>query len=137
MGKGRSNVNVDVMAKAIIRELDDYHQEVAKEVDKAVQKTAKFVKNEISSNAKKEFGSGTYSGSWVTKKAQKYPKPPLNIVHSSDYQIAHLLEDGHDVLREKGKKETYIGEAKPHEHIRPARDKGEIMLEKLIKEALE
>ena len=94
---------------------------------KAVRKTAKSVKEEISEKAPKR--TGKYAKSWTTKKTKENSHTLEMTVHSKDrYQLAHLLEKGH--AKRGG------GRVAGRPHIAPAEENGAQKLEKLIKEAL-
>lgn len=94
---------------------------------KAVRKTAKSVKDEISSNAPKR--TGAYSKSWTSKKTKENSHSLEMTVHSKNrYQLAHLLEKGH--AKRGG------GRVSGKPHIAPAEEKGVQLLEHLIEEAL-
>lgn len=106
--------------------LEQYNENFAK----MVQATSKEVANEVCADLKQTsaamFGNGSYAKGWtVTKKDGGY------IVHNkTDYQLTHLLENGH-VIRNKygeyGRKEGVI-------HIKPAEQKGIVRFEEAIEE---
>lgn len=120
-------VSVDEMADAINELLEEYSDMATDEMKSAVQKSAKFVKEEISANAPRQ--TGAYAKSWTSKKTQEDSTSVQYTVHSKNrYQLAHLLENGH-ALRNGGR-------AKAYPHIAPAEEAGESYLENLIGEAL-
>ena len=59
-------VSVDGMADAIMEGLKEYADMATSDMKKAVRKSAKTVKDEISTNAPKR--TGAYSKSWAAKK---------------------------------------------------------------------
>ena len=84
--------------------------------DEIAEKHAKALAEQINSNASKH-GWGDYAKSWtVTKKRIK--GEDAFIVHSTIYQLAHLLEKGHLIVNKKGG----VGWSAPREHIKPASD---------------
>lgn len=84
--------------------------------DAIAEKHAKALAEQINSNASR-FGWGDYAKSWkVTKK--KIKGEDEFIVHSTIYQLAHLLENGHLIVNKKGG----IGWSAPRPHIKPASD---------------
>lgn len=120
-------VSVDEMADAINEMLEEYSDLTTDGMKSAVQKSAKFVKEEISANAPKQ--TGAYAGSWASKKTQEDSTSVQYTVHSKNrYQLAHLLENGH-ALRGGGRTKAYP-------HIAPAKEAGQTYLENLIEEAL-
>ena len=118
---------VDAMADEIMKGLTDYADLADTSMKKAVRKTAKFVKDEISANAPKR--TGAYSKSSTAKKTKENSHSLEMTVHSKDrYQLAHLLEKGH--AKRNG------GRVSGKPHIAPAEAHGEEMLTQLIEEAL-
>ena len=119
--------SIDDMAEEIMKGLTEYAELADSAMKKAVRKTAKTVKEEISANAPKR--TGRYAKSWVTKKTKENSHTLEMTVHSKDrYQIAHLLEHGH--AKRNG------GRVAAHPHIAPAEQHGEELLESLIKKEI-
>ena len=118
---------VDAMADEIMKGLTEYADLADTSMKKAVRKTAKSVKDEISANAPKD--TGKYAKSWTTKKTGENSHSLEMTVHSKNrYQLAHLLEKGH--AKRGG------GRVSGKPHIAPAEEKGVQLFEKLIEEAL-
>ena len=87
-------VSIDEMADAINEGLKEYATLASTEVKKAVRKSAKTVKDQISANAPSR--TGAYKGSWVATKQSESSQSLQMVVHSKNrYQLAHLLEKGH------------------------------------------
>lgn len=119
--------SIDSMTDEIMKGLREYADLADDEMKNAVRKTAKSVKDEITSNAPKR--TGKYAKSWTTKKTKENSHSLEMTVHSKDrYQLAHLLENGH--AKRGG------GRVSGRPHIAPAEQHGEEMLERLIGEAL-
>ena len=119
--------SIDAMADEIMKGLTDYADLADEAMKKAVRKTAKSVKDEISANAPKR--TGAYSKSWTAKKTKENSHSLEMTVHSKNrYQLVHLLEKGH--AKRGG------GRVAGKPHIAPAEENGAEMLENLIKEAL-
>ena len=79
------------MADAINEGLKEYATLASTEVKKAVRKSAKTVKDQISANAPSR--TGAYKGSWVATKQSESSQSLQMVVHSKNrYQLAHLLE---------------------------------------------
>ena len=118
---------VDAMADEIMKGLPEYADLADTSMKKAVRKTAKSVKDEISANAPKR--TGAYSKSWTAKKTKENSHSLEMIVHSKNrYQLAHLLEKGH--AKRGG------GRVSGKPHIAPAEENGVQLLEHLIEGAL-
>ena len=119
--------SVDNLADEIMKGLTEYAELAEEGMKKAVKKTAKSVKDEISANAPKR--TGKYAKSWATKKTGENSHSLEITVHSKNrYQLAHLLEKGH--AKRGG------GRVSGKPHIAPAEEKGVQLFEKLIEEAL-
>ena len=119
--------SIDNMAAEIMKGLTDYADLADTAMKKAVRKTAKSVKDEISANAPKR--TGAYSKSWTAKKTKENSHSLEMTVHSKNrYQLAHLLEKGH--AKRGG------GRVSGKPHIAPAEENGVQLFEELIKEAL-
>ena len=120
-------VSISEMATAIEEALTDYTDLASDKMKKAVKKSAKTVRDEISQNAPSD--TGAYAQSWTAKTTKESSHSLEITVHSKDrYQLAHLLEHGH-VKRGGGRTA-----AKPH--IAPAEEKGVRELEKEIERGL-
>ena len=89
-----ARVNVDQLASAVMKELENYADTTTDGVKAAVKKAADTVKKEISANAPSR--TGKYAKSWATKTTQESSRTLEITVHSRNrYQLAHLLEHGH------------------------------------------
>ena len=89
-----TRVNVDQLASAVMKELEDYAETTTEGMKAAVKKAADTVKKEISANAPSR--TGKYAKSWATKITQENSHVLEITVHSRNrYQLAHLLEHGH------------------------------------------
>ena len=118
---------VDAMADEIMKGLTDYADLADTSMKKAVRKTAKSVKDEISANAPKR--TGAYAKSWTAKKTNENSHSLEMTVHSKNrYQLAHLIEKGH--AKRGG------GRVSGKPHIAPAEENGVQLLEHLIEGAL-
>ena len=119
--------SIDAMGDEIMKGLTEYDDLADTSMKKAVRKTAKSVKDEISSNAPKR--TGAYSKSWTSKKTKENSHSLEMTVHSKNrYQLAHLLEKGH--AKRGG------GRVSGKPHIAPAEENGVQLLEHLIEGAL-
>ena len=89
-----TRVNVDQLASAVMKELENYADTTTDGVKAAVKKAADTVRKEISANAPSR--TGKYEKSWATKTTQESSHTLEITVHSRNrYQLAHLLEHGH------------------------------------------
>ena len=120
-------VSIDEMVDAINEGLKEYATLASTEVKKAVRKSAKTVKDQISANAPSR--TGAYKGSWMATKQSESSQSLQMVVHSKNrYQLAHLLEKGH--AKRGG------GRVAGRPHIAPAEQVGIEQLQSLIEKAL-
>lgn len=108
-------VSVDSMADAIRKELETYNQTVTDGIKKSARKVARQCREEIQ-NASPVL-TGDYQKGWQVSTAYEGPEDIRLLVHNrTDYQLTHLLEDGHltrdGVTRVEGK--PHIAPAEQH-----------------------
>lgn len=133
---GKSKINVDELADAVIAQLKEFKGLTRTIVNNAVQETAKATVSEIREAARSKFGgTGGYAESWKMGKQKTDKGRYSTFVYASGgfYRLTHLLEDGHALVK-GGRK---IGEVKGREHIETAEKNAIDMLERLIKEGIE
>ena len=106
------------------KEVNNILKEYASDVEKVLLKTEDEVAAEAVEKLKKTSPrktrgkkAGHYAKSWdVDKKAKK--QYAQTIIYNKDYQLTHLLENGHDVVREG----RVVGHAKAQPHIKPVEE---------------
>lgn len=103
----------------LTKEINKILQDYAKDVDKAVldaedQVAKEAVKKLKATSPRNPRGKGRhYADDWkVDSKAKK--NYAQTIIHNKQYQLTHLLENGHEVVRNG----TVVGHAKPQPHIK-------------------
>lgn len=120
-------VKVSELADAINEGLKEYADLAVEEMKTAVRKSAKTVKDNISSGAPER--TGRYAKSWRTKATKETSDALIITVHSpTRYMLAHLLEFGH--AKRGG------GRVRAIPHIAPAEQHGMEELEERIERAL-
>ena len=102
--------SVSVQMKELLNEVDKNVQNSAKRnIDSVAKECVQRLKN--TSPVK----TGSYAKGWGTKRQGDMDV----VVHNrTDYQLTHLLENGHVIRNKKG---TY-GRAPAHQHIKPVED---------------
>lgn len=108
------------LTKEINKILKDYCNEVEKSMLDVEEEVADEAVNKLKQTSpKKTRGkkAGHYAKSWEvdTKAKKQYAQ---TIIHNKDYQLTHLLENGHDIVR-NGK---VVGHAQPQVHIKPVEE---------------
>lgn len=97
--------------------LDQYGDDVKDAWNKAVAKVGRESVNKLKNTSPKKTGS--YARGWTIKRIQGRGGVLDIIVHNkTDYQLTHLLENGHVIRNKKG---TY-GRTNGIKHIAPVED---------------
>ena len=105
---------VSVQMKEII---DEYNDRVRNATRVAIQRVGRETVKKLKNTSPKKTGS--YASGWRVKKLIAKNDVTDVIVHNAtDYQLTHLLENGHVVRNKKG---TY-GRAPAHKHIAPVEE---------------
>lgn len=119
------------LGDAVTRELKAYQEGIVTEMDNALRRNAKKLRNRLAETSPKD--TGNYSSGWRVKEIESntLTQPSTYVVHNAKaYQLTHLLERGHATAG--GTKRV---EAIPH--IGPARDETERELLSEVGEAVE
>jgi hypothetical protein len=127
------SITIDALGDEIKKILDNYGTSIQEGTKKAVAKVAQETRKDIQDRASHLFhshSSNPYAKSWKASKTYEDANGVVYTLHSSKYQIAHLLEKGHKVVV-NGK---VYGKTAPKPHIAPAEASAEERLEQAIKE---
>ena len=102
--------------------LDDYSKEVKEKTDKAFEQVAKEAAQELRQTSPRGKGknSGDYAKGWTVKRERdkKSGLYTITVHNKTHYQLTHLLENGHDVVRGG----VVVGHAKAYPHIADVND---------------
>lgn len=124
-----NEIDVNQMAAAVMKGLEEYRDLTDDAVDAAVKKTAEAVKNEIRGSAPRRTGKHAKTWSEKPTKTTSHLKERTVFARTPrGYALAHLLENGHAT---RGG-----GYAAGRPYIAPAEQHGEEMLENEIKKAI-
>lgn len=97
--------------------LDDYSRDVKKATNDAIGNTSKQSVQKLKNTSPKR--SGKYARGWATKKERSRDGIVTVTVHNkTDYQLTHLLENGHVIKNAKGEYGRYNG----IKHIAPVEE---------------
>ena len=127
-------VKVDDMAKVLAAELQEYCQDVTDGLKTDVKTVAKEAVKELKATSpvdkRKTTRRGRYAKGWSDVVAYESALDIRVKVHNkTDYQLAHLLEFGHEIV--VGGK--VVGHYDGIPHIRPAEENAEEKLMKKVK----
>lgn len=94
--------------------LNSYSKDVKDATNKAIEKTARGSVRKLKDTSPKK--TGDYAKGWATKKERSRDGIYTVTVHNkTDYQLTHLLENGHVVKNKKG----VYGRTNGIKHIAP------------------
>lgn len=97
--------------------LDSYSREVQEATNKAIDSVAKEAASKLRDTSPRK--TGDYAKGWKVKKERGRDGLQTVTVHNkTNYQLTHLLENGHVVRNKKG---TY-GRTRPIKHIAPVEE---------------
>ena len=120
-------VKIDGLADAIVKELEEYRQDITDELKREIKTVAKECKQDIQRNS--PVLTGSYRKGWQDKVAYEGDDDIRVIVRNrTDYQLTHLLEYGHAKVNG--------GRVQGHPHIGPAEQRAEEKLMKKVKDLL-
>ena len=106
--------DIDIGA-AIMKELQNYSNDVVEKVNTSSKEYANKLKKELQENSPKK--TGDYKKGWRVKQVYKSHTLSQYVVHNAtDYQLTHLLEFGHAI-------NGGTQRVKPIPHIAPAEEK--------------
>lgn len=128
---GRRKITVDELRDAVKDILNDYKDDVDECLDKAAVQYAKIGKAELQSASpvgKNTPNSGHYAKGWAYKKHKSKNRVGATIHNKTDYQLTHLLENGH-ALRQGGRSPAIV-------HIKPIHDEITEEFEREVKDEL-
>ena len=114
------------------RILEEYSEEVQDVTNDAIQKIAKESVQKLKNTSPKRPGHGEYARGWTIKREKGLDNIATLIVHNKQYQLTHLLENGHIVRNKKG---TY-GRAPAIKHIQPVEEEANTELPQEIERQL-
>ena len=120
------SIKIEDLSKEIMKGLNEYRDMASDTIKTAVKHAGSSTKKEIEKTAPKD--SGKYAKSWKIKKTKETANSLEVVVHSSLYQLPHLLEFGH--AKRGG------GRVAGRAHIAPAEQHGIEMLEQEIERCL-
>lgn len=97
--------------------LDEYSDRVKNVTRVAMQRVSRECVQKLRNTSPKKTGS--YSRGWGTKKiVSRGDIADIIVCNKTDYQLTHLLENGHVVKNAKGT----FGRTSPQKHIKPVEE---------------
>lgn len=118
-----ATVDIDDLSAAIMKELQEYSDEVSEQVKEDVRQVAKDCVKDIKNRAPRL--TGAYKKGWKIKTAYESSSDIRIIIHNpKEYRLTHLLEYGHA--------KTNGGRVEAVPHIGPAEQEAEKKLMKKV-----
>lgn len=109
--------NTNSVAIQMEKILEQYSKEVKDVTDKSIEKVSKESVRKLKDTSPKK--TGDYAKGWATKKERSHDGIYTVTVHNkTDYQLTHLLENGHVVRNKKG----VYGRTNGTKHIAPVEE---------------
>ena len=128
------SIPVAKLDDAVADVLNKYEYNVNEAFKDELQKIAEETVNEAKVNAKAKYPkSKKYWKSWKVKKVSDSAMGVRLVIHSTQYRIAHLLENGH-ILITHGKA---VGRVEGRPHIKPAEENMERKIDQKVKVRIE
>ena len=128
----RRRVKINDFGSALQSILDDYGRGVSEKTRAAVLEAAKVAKKEVQSGSPVQ--SGSYRRGWAVREDSTSRLRSEAIVHNrTRYQLAHLLEKGHALVRGG----RTLGQVAGTPHIEPAEENAIKNIEEAIKRIAE
>lgn len=124
-------INPDQLQATVQGMLSMIPQQVDNVIDEASKVVSKEAVNKLKASSPKGKGkkSGRYSKGWSTKKVDN-----MTVVYNrTDYQLTHLLENGHDIVR-NGKK---VGHFNGIKHIKPVEEEVQARMVEEVEKGLD
>lgn len=116
-------IKPEQLQSTIQQMLHDIPQKVDNVIDEAAEKVSKEAVKTLRATSPKRPGGGRYAKGWAVKNVGKQKV----IYNKTDYQLTHLLENGHDIVSH-GRKVGHYGGQK---HIAPVEQE---VIENMTKE---
>ena len=108
------HINIDALANTIQYVLAEYAGATDDAIERAVDLTSAEIVDELRTTSPRRPGGGDYARSWTDEVWQKKLKGKYSklISNKEHYQLTHLLENGHRIMR-NGREVGYSA-ARPH-----------------------
>ena len=114
------------------RILDEYSERVQNVTRVAIQRVGRESVNKLRNTSPKR--TGEYARGWRLKTLKlRGPVTDVVVHNATNYQLTHLLENGHVIRNKKG---TY-GRAPAHPHIKPVEEWANTELPEVIERELQ
>ena len=125
-----SSIKIENLQNEVMKYLTDYVEDIEEAVKETTDNLSKEAVKEIKQNSPKRKGkrNNPYWKGWTKKKESKGRRYTTKIYNRTNYQLTHLLENGHATRNG--------GRTKAQPHIRPVEEKYNKLYEQEIKKII-
>lgn len=124
----RRRIKIDDFGSELQKILENYGQSVSEKTRAAVLEAANVAKQETKAGS--PVKSGSYQRGWAVREDAASRLRSVAIVHNrTDYQLAHLLEKGHALVRGG----RTLGQVAGKQHIKPAEEQAIKNMEEAVR----
>lgn len=125
-----SSIKIENLQKEVMKYLEDYVEDIEEGVEEVTDKVSKEAVAELEQISPKRQGTrkNPYHKGWTSKKEKKGRKYARKIHNKTNYQLTHLLENGHATRNG--------GRTKAQPHIKPIEEKYSKVFENELKKKI-
>lgn len=88
-------MNIDELSQAIMKELNEYSEEIDETLQNGIDRISQEIKDELSNDPIIPKNRPKYKNSFYVKKIARGKGFKRNVVANKEHQLTHLLEKGH------------------------------------------
>lgn len=133
----KRKIKPEELTDVISEMLKDSYEVVEEAVDKSIKKTRTAAKNKVKelSNVSDRARKKKYANDWTTKiEESRVPFYKRVTVYNRQYQLTHLLENGHFIFNQHG---GAYGRTRAFPHVEPVQEMADEMFEEELIKRLE
>ena len=125
-----SSIKIENLQSEVMKYLTDYVEDIESDVEETTDSVTKEAKEKIKQKSPRRQGTrkNPYYKGWTKKKESKGRKYTTKIYNKTNYQLTHLLENGHATRNG--------GRTKAQPHIKPVEEKYNKLYEQEIKKVI-
>lgn len=125
-----NSIKIENLQSEVMKYLTDYVEDIEEGVEEVTDKICKEAVTELKQTSPKRQGTrkNPYWKGWTKKKESKGRRYTTKIYNKTNYQLTHLLENGHATRNG--------GRTKAQPHIKPVEEKYNKLYEEEIKKVI-
>lgn len=126
-----ANDSITDVSKILEKYINDINDDIDRETLLIANEGTQALRNESNTY---HIRTGKYNKGWRFKTGKKYGEIEATIYNATNYQLTHLLEDGHRIITRNG---LVKGNVKAYPHITPESEKLSSKYERDIEKIIE